>query len=278
MSEKAPSGEPLGSANSITFLGTAGDLLVASRHLRNSGGIVITSGSSQIHLDPGPGALARALQCRINSRDTNILLVSHHHFNHSAGIPELIAGMTLNGLDKRGIMLAHSSMKDSISSYEKSLLDNVLFTESGTHLNESGVHIKTTPVKGHEGMGFIVQTNSMSIGYTSDTEYSQKLADEMRDCTLLVVNCQNPPGEKEKGRMNVDDAIHLVQEASPKLAVFTHFGIKMLDKDHLEMARTIQKASGVQTLLAKDGLSIDPLNYSAHARQKNLHGFVSVTR
>ena len=53
------------------------------------------------------------------------------------------------------------------------------------------------------------------------------------------------------------------------MAVITHFGFKMLKEDPLYQAREIQKRSGVQTIEAKDGLSITPQSYSTK-HQKTL--------
>ena len=76
--------------------------------------------------------------------------------------------------------------------------------------------------------------------------------------------------------MNLDDAMKIISLAAPDVAIITHFSQKFLGKmhDHIDMARTVQKAVGVQTIFAKDGLVIDPMNYSAKLRQKSLGHFV----
>ena len=49
-------------SNSITFLGTGGGRFVILSQRRYSGGLWLDFDGTQILLDPGPGALIRALQ------------------------------------------------------------------------------------------------------------------------------------------------------------------------------------------------------------------------
>ena len=45
----------------IRFLGTGGARFVVSRQIRSSAGMWLRFGDTQIQVDPGPGALVRAL-------------------------------------------------------------------------------------------------------------------------------------------------------------------------------------------------------------------------
>ena len=46
---------------SVRFLGTGGARFVVAKQIRASGGMWMRFGETQIHIDPGPGALVRAL-------------------------------------------------------------------------------------------------------------------------------------------------------------------------------------------------------------------------
>ena len=48
-------------ADSITFLGTGGDIIVVGKSFRTSGGFVVKTENCQLHFDPGVGALAKAI-------------------------------------------------------------------------------------------------------------------------------------------------------------------------------------------------------------------------
>ena len=66
----------------IIFLGTAGSSAVVGKQLRASGGIILQVEELQFHLDPGPGALAKAKEFGVNLHHNTAILVSHNHINH----------------------------------------------------------------------------------------------------------------------------------------------------------------------------------------------------
>ena len=76
-------------------------------------------------------------------------------------------------------------------------------------------------------------------------------------------------GQKGSYKKSID-AIKLIQIAKPQLAIISHLGIKMLESDLLTLIRNIQRETKVQTIVAKEGMVIDPKSYSATQRQKRL--------
>ncbi len=76
---------------------------------------------------------------------------------------------------------------------------------------------------------------------------------------FLSYKCRNPRRRKK-----------IINKVKPRLAIITHFGIKMLKADPLYEAREIQNKTGVQIISAKDGMTIDPISYSSGLRQKTL--------
>jgi phosphoribosyl 1,2-cyclic phosphodiesterase len=65
-------------------------------------------GSTQIHVDPGPGALVRALSHvpPLNPRELDAIVLSHKHLDHSGDVNALIEAMTSGGFRRRGALLA----------------------------------------------------------------------------------------------------------------------------------------------------------------------------
>src|SRR6516164_129719 len=63
---------------------------------------------TQIHVDPGPGALVRALThvppCI--PRELDAIVLSHKHLDHSGDVNALIEAMTSGGFRRRGMLLA----------------------------------------------------------------------------------------------------------------------------------------------------------------------------
>jgi len=124
-----------------------------------------------------------------------------------------------------------------------------------------------------EGIGFILETPKYSIGYTSDTEYTQEIAEQYKNCGLLILNCKYPGDEAKPGHLCSVDAAKFLNTAQPKLGVITHFGIKMIEADPIYEAREIQKQAGVEVVAAKDGLMINPNSFSTRMKQVKLDTF-----
>ncbi len=99
---------------SILFLGSGGARFVVARQLRASGGMWMRFGETQMHVDPGPGALVRALShvppC--NPRELDAIVLSHKHLDHSGDVNALIEAMTSGGFRRRGAVLAPADAFD----------------------------------------------------------------------------------------------------------------------------------------------------------------------
>jgi len=271
----------LNMANNIIFLGTAGDSITYGKQFRASGGIVIKTDSNQLHIDPGPGALVRAMQTKINIRETTGVLVSNHSIIRSNDLNALISGMTYSGLDHKGVVVAHKNViegneeiKPIIRNKCFDYVEKAITLEIGRKVGINDAEILATKSFGSNSMGFKITTTDFILGYTSDTEFRVELAEEFENVNILIVNCKNPEGIKEKGSMNTNDIIKLLEKIKPELTVITGFGIKMIEHDPINEARKIQKATGCQVMAAKDGLIINPTSYSAKNKQSRLKSFI----
>jgi phosphoribosyl 1,2-cyclic phosphodiesterase len=65
-----------------------------------------------------------------------------------------------------------------------------------------------------------------------------------------------PAGSPWKGHMTSDDAIKIIEEAKPDMAVLTHFGMQMIFKGPANEARLIQEKTGIPTVAGADGMHI----------------------
>jgi ribonuclease BN (tRNA processing enzyme) len=267
--------------NSITFLGTGGDAIVVGKQARASGGIILNFEDNIFHLDPGPGALVRAKQYDINPREITAILSTHNHLNHAGGINEMISAMTYAGIDRRGVLVCdeetlNGSEKDHsfISKTHKKMVEKFIAISPGTKIGINEVTILATSAKHTQSsIGFRFETEQFSVSYTGDTELTKELIEEHKGSDVIIVNCKFPSELKEEGHLNVDDVIEFLQKTKPKLAVLSHFGVKMLDADPIYQAREIQKKTSSQVIAAKDGLVVNPVSYSSSVKQKKLSSF-----
>ncbi|MBW2995863.1 MBL fold metallo-hydrolase [Candidatus Woesearchaeota archaeon] len=265
--------------NKITFLGTAGDSYVAGKQMRGSGGLILRLGEIQLHIDPGPGALTRANEYGINLRANTAVLVSNNSILHSNDTNAVIDAMTYGGIDKKGVLVANRSVvegteeeKPVITNLHKSYVERIVVMDEGQRLGIENVEIHALPTITNDpnAIGFKILAPDFTLVYTSDTKYSKDVVKEYQGADILILNVPEPGNEKVEYQLNSESVIKVVKAVNPKLAIISHFGIKMIKSDPLYEGREIQKATGVQVLIAKDGLSVTPGSYSAKSDQKRL--------
>lgn len=264
----------------IIFLGTGGDVIVVGKHIRSAGGIIIQSDENQIHIDPGPGSLAKAREYDVDLRDNTAVLVSHNHLNHCNDVNAVISAMTLNGIDAKGVVIGHRGLfeniegtKQYVTDFHKKCVERCINLDVGQKIGVNDLEIVSTAAMHNEttAMGFKVFTPHFVLGYTGDTQYTDSLAHDFKNVDVLIVNVQNPGDQRKDFLLCTEDAVKLIEQAMPKLAIITHFGIKMIQGDVLTEAREIQRRTKVQTLAAKDGMVVNPQSYSVNLRQKTLN-------
>ncbi len=102
---------------SIRFLGTGGARFVVAKQIRASGGMWIRFGDTQVHVDPGPGALVRALGTVPPQRPAELdaIVLSHKHLDHAGDVNAMIEAMAQGGWKPRGALLAPGDAWDSES-------------------------------------------------------------------------------------------------------------------------------------------------------------------
>ena len=269
-------------SSSIIFLGTGGDSIVVGKQLRASGGFILKVNDTQFHVDPGPGSLVRAFENGINLRANTAILASHNHLNHAADLNSVIDAMTYGGMDKTGILVGNKTVlgnsptaKPYLTDFHKNLMERIIELNSGKRIAIQDVEIEALPANHSDPdtVGFKFYTPEFILSYSSDTTYSRDLITKYKDSDILILNVVGPQGEKMQNHLNSDDAIKIIDKVNPKLAVITHFGIKMIKANPLYEGRHIQSETGIQVLTAKDGMRISPMSYSAKSPQKRLGQF-----
>ncbi|MBN1792502.1 hypothetical protein JW826_02350 [Candidatus Woesearchaeota archaeon] len=270
--------------DSIIFLGTGGDAIVVGKQIRASGGVVLQLEGNQFFLDPGPGSLIRARQADVNIRDTIAVLASTPSINFSNDLNVIVDTLTVSGLDVMGVVVAAKSVIEGddnevpvLSKKSSSWVERVISLEPGRKISINNINILPTRTSFPEShsIGFIFETQKYRIGYTSETEYSEDVADQYKNCDILILTCKNPKGLRERGCMNCDDAASFLRRARPSRAIITGFGIKLIQSNPIQEARELQRDTKVEVLAASDGLVINPASFAARMKQIHLDEFSS---
>ncbi len=258
----------------ILFLGTSGEISLTGKQLRGSGGIIVKTKECQFLIDPGPGTLSRAAEYGINLRENTAILISHAHMNHCNDINAVIAAMTHNGLDTRGVVITNPTVMEQnlITPFHQKCTEKIIVTQPGKKIGIENIEIQTTDADHDDPqtIGFKIYTPKFLVGYTSDTKYSKELAEQYKKTDILIINCVHLDKTKEK-QLTIEDAIKIIKIAKPKLAILTHFSKKLLTSEPIYIAREMQKKLKTQVIAAEDGMHLDPVSYSAHLKQKTLN-------
>jgi len=246
----------------IKFLGTAGARVVVFKQIRASGGLWVELKGKRIWIDPGPGALVRALSSRPKLDPTKLdaIILTHRHLDHSADVNVVIEAMTEGGWKRKGLLLAPSdALEDDpvVLRYLRGFLEGIVVLEEGGEYDLDGLGIRTPIRHLHQGetYGLILDGR---IGLVADTYFFPALIDAYRDLDLLILNVVRA-GERDERiqHLTIDDAREILAGARPKRAVLTHFGMTMLRLGPKEVAQRLSQELGIEVIAAYDGMTLN---------------------
>jgi len=267
----------------VTFMGTGGGRFNLISQLRRTGGFVIRGAGLQMHIDPGPGALAACHVFSIDPKKTSAVVVTHNHIDHLNDAALMLEAMTTfppklpsSGRSpnpiirfhgrKRGALVSASSVLEGdeygergISSYFTGKLSRAIVARQGTPVRIGCATLTPTPVHHDDGtgFGFVLGAGGCRIGYTSDTEYFPSLAKHFARCDLLIANSLKCAPDGVGGHLYTAATARLVSECRPGLCAISHFGTSLIKSGPEAEAGKIEKASGVRTIAATDGMRVD---------------------
>ncbi|MCR5026877.1 MAG: MBL fold metallo-hydrolase [Methanobrevibacter sp.] len=260
----------------LIFLGTGGGRFSAINQRRMTGGFRIDNlGGKNYHIDPGPGALVRTYQFGLDPRNINGVFVSHAHTDHYNDAEILIEAMTRGMTQNAGYIMGAKSVISGyeqwgpcISAYHQSK-SRVLELEDNEVKAFQNCLIKATPTNHGDpvGIGFQIDYRDFKISYTADTSYFPELPKAHEGADILIASVLRPGGKAIRGHMCSGDFVKLIKEVNPKLAIMTHLGLKMISNNPIAEAKRITRNTGIKTLAAFDGLSLD-INFNNPGRPR----------
>jgi len=259
------------------FIGTGTGSGIVGRGIRNSGGIVLRFGDNQFHVDPGVGAVAKAADYGVNLRENTALLLSHSHLHHTNDTNAVIDAMTLNGLDKKGVLIGNKTSIHGgegyaavVSPYHLGLLERFIAVDRNQKIGVNDVEIEAITARHSEpnSLGFKFRTPELTVTYTGDTVFSADIVEQYMGSQILILNVPNT--KKQESNLCIEDAVKIIRHVNPRLAILTHFGIEMIKADPMYEVRDVQRLSRVQTVAARDGMIIDMNSFGTRQGQRTL--------
>jgi len=233
---------------------------------RKPAGIRIEHAGTQIHVDPGPGALVHSIYADLPPMKLDGVIVTHCHPDHYTDAEVLIEAMTGGTTRKRGVLAASKSvlrggedLDPSISRYHQRLAGRVEEMTPGHQFKIGEISFEALKAVHGDGDAVCIRFEAPGVGalaYTSDTETYPGLGEALRGCRILMLGTMWPRGNRLVGHMCTEDALTVIKEAEPKCVVTTHYGIKLLNADPAKEAAWLEEQSGTPTVAAVDGMMV----------------------
>jgi phosphoribosyl 1,2-cyclic phosphodiesterase len=247
----------------LDFLGTGGGRFVMTSQRRRTAGIRLTDGETQVHIDPGPGALVFSNWAGLGPDKLDGLVVTHCHPDHYTDAEVFIEAMTKGTRAKRGMLAATKSVLrgaegigPSISGYHQGIVHDLVELYEGTSFKVGELDFTATEAKHSDpfSVGLRINTCNGNIGYTSDTGYFKGVSESYNDLKLLILCTMWPRDNPIHIHLNTDDALKIIEESNPEACIMTHFGMRMLNAGPEKEAAYLAEESGVPVYAAVDGL------------------------
>ncbi|MFQ6051218.1 MAG: MBL fold metallo-hydrolase [Candidatus Hydrothermarchaeota archaeon] len=267
----------------LVFLGTGGGRFATITQRRMTGGILLNC-EKRIHIDPGPGALIRAIQFGYNPIGIDGIIVSHCHPDHYTDAEVMIEAMTRGMTKRHGFLIGSKSVIEgyknfgpSISKYHQKQVEEIYTVEPDQTLDLGNMTIEVTPTihSDPSGVGFKFFTENGIISYIGDTEYFDDISKYHEGARVLIVPNTRPSNDRIKYHLCSEDTIKLLREIKPEKAFLIHLGMKIMDIASKE-AKIITEKSGVETIAPNDGakISVEEVIKVDASRQGSLDSFL----
>ena len=249
----------------LHLLGTGGGRFVMITQRRRTAGIRLVHGSTQVHIDPGPGALVFSNWAGLSPQKLDGLIVTHCHPDHYCDAEVFIEAMSRGTKRKRGTLAAPRSVLSgdgcgpSVSAYHQNLVDRIETLAPGTIFEVGLLKFRAVEARHSEPdtVGLRFEAAGLgAVGYTSDTGYFPQLGDLYRGVRLLLLYTLRPRGHPLHLHLSTDEALEIVDRARPRCVVLTHFGMRMLNAGPDDEAAFLEEETGVPVVAARDGMRI----------------------
>lgn len=220
-------------------------------------------GATQIHVDPGPGALVRALgsvpPCVPPELDAIVL--SHKHLDHSNDVNVMVEAMTQGGWKPRGALFAPRDAFEGepvILPYVRRFVSREVMLEAGAgphRINDVELRTSLAHVHAVETYGLHFRHAGTTVSYLPCGRFFEGLIEDYRAHApdVLILNVLRYRDASEADHLAFDDARLLIAGIRPRIAVMTHFGTKMLEQQPAKLARALEEELGLHVFAAYDG-------------------------
>jgi ribonuclease BN (tRNA processing enzyme) len=228
-----------------------------------------TSGGS-ILLDVSADAPHRMAQEQLDWPNLDAVWISHFHLDHLGGLPAFLFGVrwtpqvanrskALKIFGGAGLLALIETIDESrnYKLFQQRFPVEVIEVEPASEFEIlPGVAAKTlsTPHTSESLALRLIDQDSKSFVYTSDTGFSEDLVSFARDTDLLLMECSFRRNKRVESHLELKEAMLLAQLCNPGKLVLTHL---YPEWDGVDLAAEAQNLWAGNTIEACDGLTIE---------------------
>jgi len=249
----------------LLFLGTGGGRIASFKQFRATGGIWLEWGRTAVHIDPGPEALSRVLQKKLNPASLSAILLTHKHLDHCGDINVMIEAMTEGGKSVRGAVYAPSDALEGE--------DPVIFRYLRSYVQKIAVLNLHQPVSippfsflptahyihgGVETFRFLIQYDQKKIALFVDGKNLEGV-EQAKGCDLAVIYSLLYHANPEIDHLSLKETREIIRQVRPRKTILTHYGMTMLRNHPWEIARALSEELECEIIAAWDNMTLDLL-------------------
>jgi len=253
--------------NSITFLGTGGGRVVVFRQMRHSGGMWLNIEGINLLIDPGPGSLVRIFERGFDTKDIDLLVVSHRHLDHSSDLNAVVESASESTKKPLDLLVCPQDVVEGeepiLLKYLRKGIKKIAVVKEGTLLSYKDLTVKATVKhihKGAETYGLEFHGGGKKVVYVPCGRFYEGMLEGYSENADLMIFNTTFPKAIENGEntyhLTVPDVEKMVLRYKPKRAVITHFSVPMLRADPEKISARLSRKTGIPVASAYDGMKI----------------------
>jgi phosphoribosyl 1,2-cyclic phosphodiesterase len=225
----------------ITFVGTGGARMVASKQVRSTGGLWFHYRDTDLYIDPGPGALVHIHGSGDHLEPSRLdgIILTHKHLDHANDVNILIEAMAEGGFKKRGLLFCPEDAlvgDPVVLKYVRAYLDAVHPLEAGKSyvVKDISFSVPVRHIHPVEAYGLIFNLNKR----------------------INVLRVKPISQSDPIDHLSVEDFKKIVSRVRPEKAIMTHLGMNMIKEKPAEIARDLEQELGISVIAAYDGMRL----------------------
>jgi ribonuclease BN (tRNA processing enzyme) len=204
----------------------------------------VTGSSVNLLIDCGASALPALKRCDIARNDIDLILITHFHGDHFAGLPFFLLDAQFSRRTRPLVIAGPEGIETRLTQVMEALFEHSSKTQQKFELSVLPLRpeqtysfgaVQVTPfavVHGASGgpfLGYRLEAEDRVLAYTADTEWTQTLVPLGRDADLFIAEAYTY--EKDlRNHLSVKALEAHLAEIRPKRLILTHMGEDMLSR------------------------------------------------